>query len=89
MKRVFLSLMLCCGLVMTSRAQDVKIEFMTPRIVHVVKGQPTKSLVVIAKPENVQCSMTHGLWKSSELTVRQDANGNLTFLTAKGKVLLR
>jgi alpha-D-xyloside xylohydrolase len=62
---------------------------MTPRIVHVVKGQPTKSLVVIAKPENVQCSMTHGLWKSSELTVRQDANGNLTFLTAKGKVLLR
>lgn len=89
MKRVFLSLMLCCGLVMTSRAQDVKIEFMTPRIVHVVKGQPTKSLVVIAKPENVQCSMTHGLWKSSELTVRLDANGNLTFLTAKGKVLLR
>ena len=89
MKRVFLSLMLCCGLVMTSRAQDVKIEFMTPRIVHVVKGQPTKSLVVIAKPENVQCSMTYGLWKSSELTVRQDANGNLTFLTAKGKVLLR
>ena len=89
MKRVLLSLMMCCGLVMTSRAQDVKIEFMTPRIVHVVKGQPTKSLVVIAKPENVQCSMTHGLWKSSELTVRQDANGNLTFLTAKGKVLLR
>ncbi len=89
MKRVLLSLMMCCVLVMTSRAQDVKIEFMTPRIVHVVKGQPTKSLVVIAKPENVQCSMTHGLWKSSELTVRQDANGNLTFLTAKGKVLLR
>ena len=89
MKRVFLSLMLCCGLVMTSRAQDVKIEFMTPRIVHVVKGQPTKSLVVIAKPENVQCSVVHGQWKSSELTVRQDANGNLTFLTAKGKVLLR
>ena len=89
MKRVFLSLMMCCVLVITSKAQDVKITFMTPRIVHVVKGQPTKSLVVIAKPENVQCSMTHGLWKSSELTVRQDANGNLTFLTAKGKVLLR
>ena len=89
MKRVLLSLMMCCVLVITSKAQDVKITFMTPRIVHVVKGQPTKSLVVIAKPENVQCSMTHGLWKSSELTVRQDANGNLTFLTAKGKVLLR
>ena len=89
MKRVFLSLMLCCGLVLTSRAQDVKIEFMTPRIVHVVKGQPTKSLVVIAKPENVQYSKVHGQWKSSELIVKQDANGNLTFLTARGKVLLR
>ena len=89
MKRVFLSLMLCCGLVMTSRAQDVKIEFMTPRIVHVVKGQPTKSLVVIAKPENGAAIQNDNTWKSSELTVRQDANGNLTFLTAKGKVLLR
>jgi alpha-D-xyloside xylohydrolase len=28
-------------------------------------------------------------WKSSELTVKQDAKGNLTFLTAKGKVLLK
>ena len=81
--------MMCCGLVMVSRAQDVKIEFMTPRIVHVVKGQPTKSLVVIAKPENVQCSKVNNQWRSSELIVRQDANGNLTFLTAKGKVLLR
>jgi alpha-D-xyloside xylohydrolase len=29
------------------------------------------------------------IWSSSELTVKQDAQGNLTFLTAKGKVLLR
>jgi alpha-D-xyloside xylohydrolase len=89
MKRVFLSLMMCCVLVITSKAQDVKITFMTPRIVHVVKGQPTKSLVVIAKPENGAAIQNDNTWKSSELTVRQDANGNLTFLTAKGKVLLR
>ena len=89
MKRVLLSLMMCCVLVITSKAQDVKITFMTPRIVHVVKGQPTKSLVVIAKPENGAAIQNDNTWKSSELTVRQDANGNLTFLTAKGKVLLR
>ena len=33
--------------------------------------------------------MFNGQWKSSELTVKQDAKGYLTFLTAKGKVLLR
>ena len=75
--------------VMGTWAQDVKVEFMTPAIVHIVKGQPTKSLVVTAKPEDVKCSVSKGQWKSSELTVKQDAQGNLTFLTAKGKVLLR
>ena len=71
-------------------AQEVNVEFFTPSIVHVVKGQPTKSLVVTAKPmDNVQCSKANGQWKSSELIVRQDAKGNLTFLTAKGKVLLK
>ena len=70
-------------------AQEVKVEFFTPSIVHVVKGQPTKTLVVMAKPENVPLSNVKGQWKSSELTVRLDANGNLTFLTAKGKVLLK
>ena len=72
-------------------AQELKIEFVTPTIVHVVKGQPTKSLVVTAKPmENGQWSVVNGQWKSSELTVRQDPKtGCLTFLTAKGKVLLR
>ena len=68
---------------------DVKIEFFTPGIVHVVKGQPTKSLVVIAKPEEVTVKQTGNTWKSSELMVKQDAQGCLTFLTAKGKVLLR
>ena len=39
--------------VMPCLAQDVTIEFFTPRIVHVVKGKPTKTLVVTAKPEQV------------------------------------
>ena len=70
-------------------AQETKIEFYTPNIVHVVKGTPTKSLVVIAKPEEVAVTKSGNTWKSSQLTVKQDAQGNLTFLTAKGKVLLR
>ena len=73
-----------------AQAQDVKIEFITPSIVHVVKGQPTKTLVVTAKPQdNLQLTISKSQWKSSELTVKQDAKGNLTFLTAKGKVLLK
>ena len=70
-------------------AQDVKVEFITPRIVHIVKGQPTKTLVITAKPEDVAVSKSGNTWKSAELTVKQDAQGNLTFLTAKGKVLLK
>ena len=80
----------CWLLALGAKAQQVKVEFVAPGIVHVVKGQPTKSLVVLDKPQaNVQCSMFNGQWKSSELTVKQDAKGYLTFLTAKGKVLLR
>ena len=70
-------------------AQAVKIEFITPSIVHVVKGQPTKTLVITAKPEQVNVVKKGNTMSSSELTVKQDAQGNLTFLTAKGKVLLR
>ncbi|MBO4825664.1 MAG: DUF5110 domain-containing protein [Prevotella sp.] len=70
-------------------AQEVKIEFMTPSIVHVVKGKATKTLVVTAKPEQVAVTRKGNDMSSSELTVRQDAKGNLTFLTSKGKVLLR
>ena len=77
------------AIALQTQAQDVKIEFMTPSIVHVVKGKPTKSLVVIAKPQEVAVTHRGSIWSSSELTVRQDAQGNLTFLTAKGKVLLR
>ena len=88
MKRILIGLTALLTM-MVCRAQDVKIEFFAPNIVHVVKGTPTKSLVVIAKPENVAVTQTGNTWKSSELTVKQDAQGNLTFLTAKGKVLLR
>ena len=77
------------AIALQTQAQDVKIEFMTPSIVHVVKGKPTKSLVVIAKPQEVAVTHRGSIWSSSELTVRQDAQGNLTFLTPKGKVLLR
>ena len=72
-----------------SMAQDVKVEFFTPSIVHIVKGQPTKTLVISAKPQDVTVKQTGSTWKSSELTVKQDSKGNLTFLTAKGKVLLK
>ena len=75
---------------LTAVAQEnVKIEFFTPSIVHVVKGTPTKTLVVTAKPDDVTVKQNGKTWQSSELTVKQDAQGNLTFLTSKGKVLLR
>ena len=79
-----------CWLMAVGAQAQTKVEFITSNIVHVVKGQPTKSLVVLDKPQaNVQCSKVNGQWKSSELTVKEDAKGNLTFLTAKGRVLLR
>ena len=34
-------------------AQNVKVEFLTPEIVHVVKGSATKTLVVTAQPQQV------------------------------------
>ena len=84
-----LSLLVAGLLSMSGLAQDVKIEFMTPSIVHVVKGKPTKTLVVTAKPQDVKVVKKGHTTSSSELTVKQDAQGNLTFLTIKGKVLLR
>ena len=83
MKRLFLVFLTLSFLVSLS-AQEVKIEFVTPSIVHVTKGQPTKSLVVTAKSEG-RFAMS-----SDVLTVKKDPKtGCLTFLTAKGKVLLR
>ena len=69
-------------------AQALKVEFFTPAIVHIVKGQPTKSLVVTAQPGQGVATQNGNTWKSSQLTVKQNANGALTFLDAKGRVLL-
>ena len=71
-------------------AADVKVEFVTPSIVHVVKGQPTKTLVVTLKPQQVAVTQKGNTWKSSELTVKLDPKSqSLTFMTRKGKVLLK
>ena len=88
MKRLLSLAILAIGLA-EAQAQDVKVEFITPSIVHVVKGQPTKTLVITAKPEQVNVVKKGNITSSSELTVKQDAQGNLTFLTAKGKLLLK
>ncbi|SFC39316.1 alpha-D-xyloside xylohydrolase [Xylanibacter ruminicola] len=79
---------------LTLCAQGVKIEFFTPSIVHVVKypGQPVtpESKVIIAKPQEVKLTRKGSTTSSSELTVQlNEKTGCLTFMTAKGKVLLR
>ena len=90
-KKIFWLLSVGFGLLATGAQAQTRVEFVTPSIVHVVKGTATKSLVVL---DQVVSSKEDGagsgnLWKSSELTVKQDARGNLTFMTARGKVLLR
>ena len=68
----------------------VQVEFYTPAIVHVVKGQPTKTLVVTATPNEVQLTRKGNTLTSSQLMVKVDERtGCITFLSAKGKVLLR
>ena len=80
---------------MGTMADNVKIEFFTPSIVHIVKtpdgaSYEGKSLVVTAQADNVALTRRGNEVRSSELTVRLDAKTNtLTFLTAKGRVLLR
>ena len=89
MKKLSLAIVFLLGVVGVM-AQDVKIEFITPSIVHVVKGTPTKSLVVTAKPQDVAVSRNGNTWKSSELTVKlEPETETLVFLTNKGKVLLK
>ena len=75
-------------------AQGVKIEFFTPSVVHVVKypGQPVtpESKVIIAKPQEVKLTRKGSTTSSSQLSVKLDEKtGCITFLDAKGKVLLR
>ena len=87
----YLFLFAACLTTVAALAQpDVKIEFFTPSIVHIVKGQPTKSLVVTAKPEQVEVIHQGNTWKTSELIVKYDPDMmSFTFCTAKGRVLLR
>ena len=68
MKRLVISLMTAMFAVVVL-AQDVKVEFITPSIVHIVKGQPTKTLVITAKPQEtgIRSQETGGIWKSSDL----------------------
>ena len=89
MKRLVITLMTVMFAVVAF-AQDVKVEFITPSIVHIVKGQPTKTLVITAKPQDVTVSKSGNTWKSSELTVKLDPEmKTFTFMTNKGKVLLK
>ena len=89
MKRLVITLMTVMFTVVAF-AQDVKVEFITPSIVHIVKGQPTKTLVITAKPQDVAVSKSSNTWKSSELTVKMDPEmKTFTFMTNKGKVLLK
>ena len=75
-------------------AQGVKIEFFTPSVVHVVKyqGQAVnpESKVIIAKPQEVALTQKGNTTSSQELSVKLDEKtGCITFMDAKGKVLLR
>ena len=88
MRKLLTIALLLAGI--TCQAQDVKIEFITPSIVHVVKGQPTKTLVITAQPQNVAVTQKGNTWTSSELTVKLNPEiQSLTFMTNKGKVLLK
>ena len=104
MRKIFSIVLLSCMamvavaqnpmLVQTEQLQ-VKVEFFTPSIVHVVKAPVghqcnKQSLVVIAKPENVKVRQKNNTVSSGALTVEVDAaSGNLTFSDSKGDVLLR
>ena len=85
---LLISLTLSC---LTIKAtEDVSVEFITPGIIHIVKGKPTKSLVVTAKADNVPLTREGNTTSSSQLTVKIDERtGCVTFLTPKGGVLLR
>ena len=74
---------------------EVKVEFYTPTIVRVTKtpvgkNYVAKNLVVTARPENVAATRKGNSLNSNSLSVRVDSKtGAVTFLTAKGKTLLR
>ena len=74
---------------------DIRIEFFTPAIVHVVKtpvnhSYTKNSLVVIAQPEDIKVVRNGNTVASEQLTVKIDPqSGALTFLDNKKHTLLR
>ena len=68
---------------------NVCVEFYTPSIVHIVKGQPTKTLVVTAQPEAVEVSRNGNTLSSKILMVKVDPKTGAVTFSSKGKVLLR
>ena len=65
-KAYFLAVFLVWALAVAGQT-NVKVEFMTPSIVHVVKGQPTKTLVVTLQPQRVEVAQKGSTMSSSEL----------------------
>ena len=90
MKKFLILLTLILPCLAYGAKHDVSIEFITPGIVHVIKGKPTKSLVVTAKAGDVALTRQGNTTSSNLLSVRIDEHtGCVTFLTPKGSVLLR
>lgn len=90
MKKIFFAFCLAIFATTLSCAQETTIEFVTPNIVHIVKGKPTESLVVTTESQQVKVTKKDNSISSSQITVYKDSKtGNLTFTTAKGKILLR
>ena len=101
-KRNFFAVLLCLAAVvaygapvdMQAGKTAVTLEFFTPSIVHVVKAPigheyQKKSLVVIAKPDEVVVKKNGNSVSSDILSVKMDPKtGALTFM-AKGRTLLR
>ncbi|MCH5308744.1 MAG: DUF5110 domain-containing protein [Prevotella sp.] len=102
-RKLLIAFLLCVTIVATAQnpmqvqvgQHQVKVEFYTPSIVHVVKAPvghqyAKESLVVIAKPDEVPVVQKGNAVSSDALTVKVDAkSGNLTFSDSKGRVMLR
>ena len=101
-RRCFLAALLCVAVAavygspveIQAGKTDVKVEFYTPSIVHIVKspiGHPytKQSLVVIASPEQVNVTQKGNTLMSDVLAVRVDAKTGAVTFSAKGKTLLR
>ena len=73
---------------------NVSVEFFTPSIVRVVKSPvgheyTKRSLVVIAKPQDLKITQKGNVVSSESLTVKIDPKTGVVSFSAKGKTLLR